>query len=72
MEFDHVGIAVKNIEEYFHSMLQPVLGINELSEIFRKIICDKNVLKLKNWNAYSDAFNPIVVMNKFKKVFIDS
>ena len=45
---------------------------DELSEIFRKIICDKNVLKLKNWNAYSDAFNPIVVMNKFKKVFIDS
>jgi methylmalonyl-CoA/ethylmalonyl-CoA epimerase len=33
MEFDHVGIAVKNIEEYFQSMLHPVLGMNELSEI---------------------------------------
>ncbi len=33
MEFDHVGIAVKNIEDYFSSMLSPILGIPELSEI---------------------------------------
>jgi len=33
MEFDHVGIAVKNIEEYFQSLLHSVLGMNELSEI---------------------------------------
>ena len=33
MEFDHVGIAVKNIEEYFQSMLHSVLGMDKLSEI---------------------------------------
>ena len=33
MDFDHLGIAVKNIEEYFSKMLQPILGINSLSEI---------------------------------------
>ncbi len=33
MEFDHVGIAVKNIQQYFDSMLQPILGVNDLSEI---------------------------------------
>jgi methylmalonyl-CoA/ethylmalonyl-CoA epimerase len=33
MNFDHVGIAVKNIEEYFQSLLHSVLGMNELSEI---------------------------------------
>ncbi len=33
MEFDHVGIAVKNIEEYFQSMLNSVLGMDKLSEI---------------------------------------
>jgi len=33
MDFDHVGIAVKNIQQYFDSMLQPILGVNDLSEI---------------------------------------
>jgi len=33
MDFDHLGIAVKNIDEYFSKMLQPILGINILSEI---------------------------------------
>ena len=33
MEFDHVGIAVENIENYFNSMLHPILGISNLSEI---------------------------------------
>ena len=34
MEFDHVGIAVTDIEKYFNTMLHPVLGIPKLSEIF--------------------------------------
>jgi methylmalonyl-CoA/ethylmalonyl-CoA epimerase len=34
MEFDHVGIAVTDIEKYYSTMLQPVLGMPELSEIF--------------------------------------
>lgn len=33
MEFDHVGIAVKNIQQYFDSMLSPILGVHDLSEI---------------------------------------
>jgi methylmalonyl-CoA/ethylmalonyl-CoA epimerase len=33
MKFDHVGIAVENIEEYFEKMLHPVLGIPDLSDI---------------------------------------
>lgn len=34
MDFDHVGIAVQNIEKYFNTMLNSVLGVPELSEIF--------------------------------------
>ncbi len=34
MEFDHIGLAVNNIENYFSTILKPVFGINELSEIF--------------------------------------
>jgi len=34
MEFDHVGIAVKNIEEYFNLTLNTVLSVSQLSEIF--------------------------------------
>lgn len=34
MDFDHVGIAVQNIEKYFETMLNSVLGVPELSEIF--------------------------------------
>lgn len=33
MDFDHVGIAVQNIEKYFETMLNSVLGVPELSEI---------------------------------------
>lgn len=33
MDFDHVGIAVKNIEEYFKFTLKTVLGVSNLSEI---------------------------------------
>lgn len=33
MEFDHVGIAVKNIQQYFDSMLSPIFGVHDLSEI---------------------------------------
>ena len=33
MEFDHVGIAVKNIEDYYHQTLNTALGIHQLSEI---------------------------------------
>lgn len=33
MEFDHVGIAVKNIKDYYENILNTVLGIHELSEI---------------------------------------
>jgi len=33
MEFDHVGIAVLNIQDYYSNILNTVLGIHELSEI---------------------------------------
>ena len=33
MEFDHIGIAVKSIEDYFDKQLNSVLGVPELSEI---------------------------------------
>lgn len=33
MNFDHVGIAVKDIEDYFNSTLRTVLGVSKLSEI---------------------------------------
>ena len=34
MEFDHIGIAVKNIEHYFNTQLNSILGVPELSEIY--------------------------------------
>src|SRR5690242_4792501 len=33
MNFEHIGIAVKSIEAYFNTILQPVLGVAMLSEI---------------------------------------
>ncbi len=33
MNFDHVGIAVKSIEDYFDKQLNTVFGVTQLSEI---------------------------------------
>jgi methylmalonyl-CoA/ethylmalonyl-CoA epimerase len=33
MKFDHLGIAVSSIEEYFNKILKPVFRITELTEI---------------------------------------
>lgn len=34
MKLDHLGLVVEDIEKYFNEFLMPVLGIQELSEIY--------------------------------------
>lgn len=34
MKFDHVGVVVSNIDQYFHNFLRPVCKVNCLGETF--------------------------------------
>lgn len=69
----------KNVEQYFRHPYDKAyidilgdIGIyyNDYNELYN-IISNFKINKSKNWDVYSNLYNPEIVMKKFKNVFLD-